>query len=40
MISYNTGSLVKWDKVKNEISGNPEASRLMARKYRTGYKHP
>ncbi len=40
MISYNTGSLVKWDAAKNEIVGNSEASKLMSRPYRDGYKHP
>ena len=40
MISYNTGSIVKWDQEKNEIIGNPEASALMKREYRGKYVHP
>jgi len=40
MISYNTGSLVKWDQTKNEIIGNPKATKLMAREYRKKYKRP
>lgn len=40
MISYYTGSLVKWDEVKNEILDNKPASVLMKREYRGKYKHP
>jgi predicted dehydrogenase len=40
MISYYTGSLVKWDQQKNEIIGNPEASSLLKREYRGKYIHP
>ena len=40
MISYNTGSVVKWDQQNNEIIGNPEASKLLKREYRGKYKHP
>ncbi|MBI5009099.1 MAG: Gfo/Idh/MocA family oxidoreductase [Bacteroidia bacterium] len=40
MISYNTGSVVKWDQAKNEITGNPEASKLLKREYRGNLKHP
>jgi predicted dehydrogenase len=40
MISYNTGSIVKWDKQKKEIIGNPEASALLKREYRDKYQHP
>jgi predicted dehydrogenase len=40
MISYNTGSLVKWDQQKKEITGNPEASKLLKREYRGKYQHP
>ncbi|HBC77418.1 MAG TPA: hypothetical protein DCZ51_02245 [Bacteroidales bacterium] len=40
MISYNTGSIVRWDQEKNEISGNPEASALLKREYRGKYVHP
>jgi predicted dehydrogenase len=40
MISYNTGSLVKWDQTKNEIIGNPQATKMMAREYRKKYKRP
>jgi predicted dehydrogenase len=40
MISYNTGSIVKWDQEKNVIIGNPEASALLKREYRGKYVHP
>lgn len=40
MISYNTGSIVKWDQEKNGIIGNPEASALLRREYRGKYVHP
>ncbi len=40
MISYNTGSIVKWDQEKNGIIGNPEASALLKREYRGKYVHP
>ncbi len=40
MISYYTGSVVKWDYQKKEIAGNPEASQLLKREYREKYKHP
>lgn len=40
MISYYTGSLVKWDQQKKEIIGNPEASKLLKREYRGKYVHP
>jgi predicted dehydrogenase len=40
MISYYTGSIVRWDRQKNEITGNPEASALLKREYRGKYVHP
>lgn len=40
MISYETGSRIKWDEAKNTISGNKQASKLLARPYRSGYKRP
>jgi predicted dehydrogenase len=40
MISYYTGSQVKWDDRKKEITGNPEASELLKRNYRDKYIHP
>jgi len=40
MISYYTGSLVKWDPAKNEIVDNKAASALLKRDYRGKYKHP
>ncbi|MBK9390975.1 MAG: Gfo/Idh/MocA family oxidoreductase [Bacteroidetes bacterium] len=40
MISYNTGSSVKWDQKKKEIIGNPEASALLKREYRGKLVHP
>jgi predicted dehydrogenase len=40
MISYNTGSLVKWDYEKKEIIGNQAATSLLKREYRGKYLHP
>jgi predicted dehydrogenase len=40
MISYYTGTTVKWDQSRNEIIGNPEASKLLKREYREKYRHP
>jgi predicted dehydrogenase len=40
MISYYTGTTVKWDQQKKEIIGNPEASALLKREYRGKLKHP
>ena len=40
MISYYTGSEVRWDEEKKEIIGNPEASKLLKREYRGKYVHP
>ncbi len=40
MISYYTGTLVKWDHQKKEIIANPEASKLLKREYRGKYIHP
>jgi predicted dehydrogenase len=40
MISYYTGSIVKWDQHKKEIVGNPEASALLRREYRGKFIHP
>lgn len=39
MISYYTGSLVKWDQQKKKIIGNPAASALFKRDYRGKYIH-
>jgi predicted dehydrogenase len=40
MISYNTGTLVKWDQNRNEIINNKPASKLMTREYRGKYRRP
>jgi predicted dehydrogenase len=40
MISYYTGSAVKWDQQKREIIGNPKASEMLKRDYRGRYVHP
>ena len=40
MISYYTGSQVRWDFQKKEITGHPEAAKLLKREYRGKYKHP
>jgi predicted dehydrogenase len=40
MISYNIGSVVKWDYSRKEITGNPAATALLKRDYRGKYVHP
>jgi predicted dehydrogenase len=40
MISYYTGSEIKWDKQNHRIPGNEAGSKLLAREYRNGYKRP
>ena len=40
MISYYTGSAVKWDSEKKTIKSNPEAAGLLKRNYRGKYQHP
>lgn len=40
MISYLTGSLVQWDPATNRIQGNPAASALLAREYRSRFRRP
>jgi predicted dehydrogenase len=40
MISYNTGSVVRWDQSANNIIQNPAAAALLKREYRPKYVHP
>ena len=40
MISYETGSQVRWDAASNTIPGNDNAKKLLARPYRRGYRRP
>jgi len=40
MISYYTGSVVKWDQQKHVIIGNPAATALLKREYRGKLVHP
>lgn len=40
MISYYTGTQVKWDEQNNQIIGNPAASALLKREYRGKLVHP
>ena len=40
MISYYTGSLVRWDPVRMEIQDNTAAAGLLSRHYRGKYIHP
>ncbi len=40
MISYYSGSTVKWDESKRLVIDNPEAAALLKREYRSKYKHP
>ncbi len=40
MISYYTGTVVKWDQQLAGITDNPAASALLKREYRGNYVHP
>lgn len=40
MISYYSGSSIKWDIGKKEITDNSQASKLLAREYRSNYNRP
>lgn len=40
MISYYTGTVVKWDSEKKTIKSNIEAAGLLKRNYRGKYQHP
>jgi hypothetical protein len=40
MISYNSGTIVRWDDQNKQIISNPEASALLKRAYRGNYIHP
>lgn len=40
MISHETDSKILWDAEAGEITGNPEASKLLKRDYRAPWKHP
>jgi len=40
MISYNTGSVVRWDNENKTILNDQEAAALLKREYRTNYLHP
>ena len=40
MASYYTGSEVKWDEATKTVINNPEAEKLLVRKYREGYNRP
>lgn len=40
MISYYSDSHVRWDANSKSVTGNPEASKLLKRDYRQGYRHP
>ncbi len=40
MIAYETRSVVEWDGTKEQISGNPDAAKLLKREYRQPWVHP
>lgn len=40
MIAYDTGTRVRWDGAKEQIVGNPDASKLLQRDYRAPWTHP
>ncbi len=39
-IAFRTGSIVKWDAAQEQVIGNPDAQKLVARDYRAPYKLP
>lgn len=40
MISYYTGTTVKWNKATNTVNDNPAAAAMLKREYRSMYMHP
>lgn len=40
MLSYKLGRSVKWDGVREECPGDPEANKLLRRDYRAPWKYP
>lgn len=40
MASYYSGEKVDWNFAEKKVSGNKKASKMLARKYRKGYKRP
>jgi predicted dehydrogenase len=40
MISYYTGSGIKWDQQNQRITGSSAATEMLARRYREGYSRP
>ena len=40
MISYDTGAKIAWDAKTEQITGNPEAAKLLKRAYRAPWVHP
>jgi predicted dehydrogenase len=39
-LSMRLGRSLRWDPVKGEVAGDPEANRLLARPYRKPWEHP
>ena len=39
-LAMKTGRTLRWDPVKHEVTGDPEATRLLAAPYRKGYTRP
>ena len=39
-LSMKLGRAFKWDPVKGEVIGDPEANKLLARPYRSPWVHP
>jgi len=40
MIAYETECKINWDRESQKIVGNPEAAKLLQRRYRSPWKHP
>jgi hypothetical protein len=39
-LAMKTGRTLRWNPAKHEVTGDPEATRLLAGPYRKGYTHP
>ncbi len=40
MIAYETGAVIRWDPVAEQITGHPQAAALLRRAYRKPWEHP
>ena len=40
MIAYEVGARITWDAKSEQITGHPDAARLLKRDYRAPWRHP